>query len=199
MFKELAPLLRQRSILLSISHREDDILRVNVFPKKLGESENEALTTPLSVAGTAEELDAQFPAALVGYVGVHLGFSSTLQTVKEQVAAAAKAAKDEAKAKATRPAPAKAEPSKPTPATSTVAKAQPAKVDSQPTQTAVAKPAAVKKPDVPQSASLFDFSAPDPAPAAAPLAVSDDEDEDEAAILAEIAEEEAEEADDIAA
>jgi PRTRC genetic system protein E len=57
MFKELAPLLRQRSVLLSLTRLEDDTIRVNVFPKKLADGENEALTTPLSVTGTAEELD----------------------------------------------------------------------------------------------------------------------------------------------
>jgi PRTRC genetic system protein E len=55
MFKELAPLLRQRSVLLSLTRLEDDTIRVNVFPKKLADGENEALTTPLSVTGTAEE------------------------------------------------------------------------------------------------------------------------------------------------
>lgn len=189
MFKELAPLLRQRSILLSVSRLEDDTIRVNVFPKKLGESENEALTTPLSVAGTADELDTQFPTALTEYVGVHLGFSSTLQTVKEQVAAATKAAKDDAKAKTTKPAAGKAEPSKPAPTSSTVAKAQPAQVDNKPAPVAVTKPAAVKKPDAPQSASLFDFSAPAPSLPADSAAASDDDIDDEEAIMSEIADE----------
>jgi hypothetical protein len=71
MFKELAPLLRQRSVLLSLTRLEDDTIRVNIFPKKLADGENEALTTPLSVTGTAEELDTQFPFALTEYVGLN--------------------------------------------------------------------------------------------------------------------------------
>ena len=59
MFKELGPLLRQRTVVLILTRLEDDTIRVNVIPRKLNESENDALTTPLSVAGTAEELDAE--------------------------------------------------------------------------------------------------------------------------------------------
>jgi PRTRC genetic system protein E len=197
MFKELAPLLRQRSVLLSLTRLEDDTIRVNVFPKKLEESENEALTTPLSVTGTAEELDTQLPSALTEYVGVNLGFSSTLQTVKEQVAAAAKAAKDEGKAKSTRLSSGKTEPVKPG---SSAATAQPAKVDEKKAPVAVAKPAVPQKPTPPQTASLFDFGTPSPAvtPSASD-AVSDEASEDEEAILAEIDEENGDEGDDIAA
>jgi PRTRC genetic system protein E len=124
MFKELAPLLRQRSVLLSLTRLEDDTIRVNVFPKKLADGENEALTTPLSVTGTAEELDAQLPSALTEYVGLNLGLSSTLETVKEQVAAAAKAAKDDARSKAAKPATGKTEPAKTVAASTSAAKPQ---------------------------------------------------------------------------
>ena len=55
MFKELGPLLRQRTVVLILTRLEDDTIRVNVIPRKLNESENDAFTTPLSVAGTAEE------------------------------------------------------------------------------------------------------------------------------------------------
>ena len=55
MFKELGPLLRQRTVVMILTRLEDDTIRVNVIPRKLNESENDALTTPLSVAGTAEE------------------------------------------------------------------------------------------------------------------------------------------------
>lgn len=60
MFQQLAPLLRQRSVLLSVTSLENDQIRVNVMPKKLKEGENSALTTPMSFTGTADELDAQF-------------------------------------------------------------------------------------------------------------------------------------------
>jgi PRTRC genetic system protein E len=60
MFQQLVPLLRQRSVLLTLTSLEDDQIRVNVMPKKLKEGENNALTTPMSFTGTAAELDEQF-------------------------------------------------------------------------------------------------------------------------------------------
>jgi PRTRC genetic system protein E len=99
MFKELGPLLRQRTVVMILTRLEDDTIRVNVIPRKLNESENDALTTPLSVAGTAEELDAELPSALVQFVGAHLELKNTLESAKEQMAAAAKAAKAEARSK----------------------------------------------------------------------------------------------------
>ena len=51
MFKELAPYLRQRAVLLTVTHIEDDQIRVNVIPQKLKDGENAALTTPLTVTG----------------------------------------------------------------------------------------------------------------------------------------------------
>jgi len=57
MFKELAPYLRQRAVLLTVTHVEEDQIRVNVIPQKLREGENAALTTPLTVTASAEELD----------------------------------------------------------------------------------------------------------------------------------------------
>ena len=48
MFKELGPLLRQRTVVLILTRLEDDTIRVNVIPRKLNESENDALTTPLA-------------------------------------------------------------------------------------------------------------------------------------------------------
>ena len=47
MFKELAPYLRQRAVLLTVTRVEDDNIRINVIPQKLKDGENAALTTPL--------------------------------------------------------------------------------------------------------------------------------------------------------
>jgi hypothetical protein len=47
MFKELAPYLRQRAVLLTVTRLEEDQIRVNVIPQKLKDGENNALTTPL--------------------------------------------------------------------------------------------------------------------------------------------------------
>ena len=99
MFKELAPYLRQRAVLLTVTHLEEDQIRVNVVPQKIKDGENTALTTPLTVTGTAEELDRDLPATLVDFVGVHLGLKNTLDRAKAEMDAAAKAAQAEARSK----------------------------------------------------------------------------------------------------
>ena len=160
MFKELGPLLRQRAVVMILTRLEDDTIRVNVIPRKLNESENDALTTPLSVAGTAEELDAQLPSALVQFVGAHLELKNTLETAKEQMAEAAKAAKAEARSKtAMKPATAKTEASR-------VETKKPADQAPRPTE---------PNKEESRSASLFDTG---PAPAAHVLASQADEEEE---------------------
>jgi PRTRC genetic system protein E len=81
MFKELAPVLRHRAVLMTITSTEDDQIRVNVVPKKLKDDENKALTTPLTVTGAAEELDAELGQTLVDFVGSHLQLKNTLVQV----------------------------------------------------------------------------------------------------------------------
>ena len=167
MFKELGPLLRQRTVVLIVTRLEDDTIRVNVIPRKLNESENDALTIPLSVAGTAEELDAELPSALIQFVGAHLELSNTLESAKEQMAAAAKAAKVEARSK--------------TAAKTATAKTEGAVETSKPADQ-VLRPTELKKQE-PRNASLFDTG---PSQAAAPAPASDADEDDE--ILAEISE-----------
>ena len=180
MFKELGPLLRQRTVVMILTRLEDDTIRVNVIPRKLNESENDALTTPLSVAGTAEELDAQLPSALVQFVGAHLELKNTLEAAKEQMAVAAKAAKAEARSKtATKPVPA--------------ARVEPARAETKKSADEAPKAAETMKQEPARNASLFDIG---PVTAAAPVPASDTDEDEE--ILAEIAEDEAaDEADDI--
>ena len=109
MFKELAPYLRQRAVLLTVTYLEEDQIRVNVIPKKLKDGENVALTTPLSVTGTAEELDRDLPSTLVNFVSSHLQLKNSLERAQAEMDAAAKAAQAEAKAKT----PTKKDPPKP--------------------------------------------------------------------------------------
>jgi len=100
MFQELMPLLAQRILLLTLSRVGDEQISVNVIPKLLKSDQQDddaALTTPLSVTGTPEELDEQLPRQLVEFVEAHLGLSSTLKSAKEQIEAAAKAAKEAAR------------------------------------------------------------------------------------------------------
>lgn len=162
MFKELAPLLRQRAVLLTLTHLEDEQIRVNVIPQKIKDGENGALTTPLTVTGSSEELDRDLPSTLVNFVGAHLGLKNTLDRVKEEMDAAAKAAQAEVRSKSKsagiRPAP-KPEIAKPAESS---------------------KPAPPPSPEPARAASLFDA----PVPAAASTAVLEEEEE----ILAEAAE-----------
>jgi PRTRC genetic system protein E len=109
MFKELAPYLRQRAVLLTVTRLEDDQISVNIIPKKLKEGENTALTTPFKLTGTAEELDRDLPSSIVDFVAAHLQLKSTLERAKAEMDAAGKAAQAETRAKKL---PAKKEPTK---------------------------------------------------------------------------------------
>jgi PRTRC genetic system protein E len=100
MFQELMPLLAQRILLLTLSRVSDDQISINVIPKSLKSEQQDndaALTTPLSVIGTPRELDEQLPRQLVEFVETHLGLSSTLKSAKDQMEAAAKAAREAAR------------------------------------------------------------------------------------------------------
>ena len=189
MFKELAPLLHQRSVVIMVNPLESDTLRVIVMPKKLTEGENGALSTPVSITGTPQELDDQLPSTLTQFVGAHLDLKNTLEIAKEEMAQAAKTARQGSKAKTTP----KAESTEASTANMTTTTAKLAK--------ASAKPAEPKKLPPPTTANLFDFGAtPAPAPVAAPVTApapvtvseetSDDDTNDEEEILDEIAEDE---------
>lgn len=127
MFQELMPLLAQRTLLLMVSRIGADEIRINVIPQRVkpaDRDQNDALITPLSVSGTPKELDEALPAQLVEFVGAHLGLSSTLKSVKEQMDAAAKSAREAAR-KATA-GKAATVPAKPSPAPEDVAPEAPA-------------------------------------------------------------------------
>ena len=169
MFKELAPYLRQRAVLLTVTRLEDDQISVNIIPKKLQDSENTALTTPFKLTGTAEELDRDLPSSIVDFVAAHLQLKSTLERAKAEMDAAGKAAQAEARAKKL---PAKKEQPK-----------------AEPEKPAVApKLVEVAKPEPPKTFSFFD------APAAETPGAEDVDEEEE--ILAEAAEDQPIEEDD---
>jgi len=146
MFKELAPYLRQRAVLLTVTHLEDEQIRVNIVPQKLKDGENAALTTPLTLTGTADELDQELPATVVNFVAAHLELKNTLDRAKAEMDAAAKAAQTEARSKS---------------------KTQPAKVVAKPEPTRAseaAKPVPPITSESPRVAGLFDSPAPGPGP-----------------------------------
>src|SRR5580658_4014749 len=100
MFQELMPLLAQRILLITLSRVSDEQISVNIIPKPLKsdhQDDGSALTTRLRVTGTPKELDEQLPPQLAEFVETHLGLSSTLKSAKEQMEAAAKAAREAAK------------------------------------------------------------------------------------------------------
>lgn len=172
MFKELAPYLRQRAVLLTVTYLEEEQIRVNIVPQKLKDGENAALTTPLTVTGSAEELDRDLPATVVNFVAAHLELKNTLDRAKAEMDAAAKAAQSEARSKSR------------TSATKVTPKPEPAKTSE------IAKPVPQTSSESPRAVGLFD--SPEPAPGTGldeekeipdePQGeFSDEEDEDEAA------------------
>ena len=82
MFQELMPLLAQRTLIVCMSRVSDDEMRVSVIPKPLKSdqpNDDAALTTPLSITGTPQELDEQLPRQLVEFVETHLGLCVKLE------------------------------------------------------------------------------------------------------------------------
>ena len=96
MFVELMPLLKERTLLITVA-RVDEKVKVNVIPAKVKEGEDHALTTPLSFTGSAEELDSELGRHLASYVDSHLALGSTLAEAKAEMDAAAKAARQKVK------------------------------------------------------------------------------------------------------
>ena len=97
MFVELMPLLKERTLLITVA-RLDEQLKVNVIPTKAKEGDDQALTTPLSYTGSPEELDAELGKHLASDVDSHLQLGSTLAEAKAEMDAAAKAARQKMKA-----------------------------------------------------------------------------------------------------
>jgi len=170
MFKELAPLVRHRAVLFTVSHVEDDQFRVNVIPKKVTDGDNDALTTPVSVTGTVEDLDKELPETLLHFVSSHLELKNSLERAKAEMEEASKAARAEARKRSG----------------SQITKKDPAGNSNKP---AVAPEApAPAKAEPPKAASLFD-PAPEPARSygadgpsagdARPASVAAETDEDE--------------------
>lgn len=156
MFKELVPILRDRAVLLTVTLVDADQIRVNIVPKKLKDGDNDALTTPLSVTGNAEDLDAELSATIVSFVGSHLQMKNTLEKAKAEMDAASRTAQAEARAKAKTPA-------KSVPPNAEVAQPAP-----------TAKPTETVKPAPQKPASLFDM----PASAATVTVTTTESDED---------------------
>jgi PRTRC genetic system protein E len=149
MFKELLPVLRNRAVLMTVTLVDEDQIRVNIVPKKLKDGDNDALTIPLSVTGTADALDADLPSTIVSFVGFHLQMKDNLEKAKAEMDAASKAAQAEARAKSK-------------------TSAKTAQPNTQVTQYApTAKPTEPAKPAPQKPASLFDMPTPPTTPTTA--------------------------------
>lgn len=153
MFKELAPLVRHRAVLFTMTHVEEDHFRVNVIPKKVTDGENDALTTPVSVTGTVDDLDRELPQTLVNFVSSHLELKNTLERAKSEMDAASKAARAEVRKKSGNQVSRKDQADSPSP--------KPAPGP---------EPPAPVKSESPKAASLFDLPTERPTPVASPVA-----------------------------
>lgn len=125
MFKELHPLIQNRPLTITVAAIGDCRIRVNVVPQslesdtrvneKLGysqpdkiakvpESSIAALTTPLSLTGTPEDIDTELARTLSAFAESHVELQKTVEDAKEQIAAAIKDIQERQKNKSRSPA-----------------------------------------------------------------------------------------------
>ena len=99
MFVELLPILRNRSVMLTLALVGDQAIRVNVIPKRLKDSDSgdDALTTPLTVTGTPDELDREFAGQLTGFTETFVKLGSNLAEIETAHTTAVKAIEAEKK------------------------------------------------------------------------------------------------------
>ncbi len=115
MFRELMPLIENRPLSITVAALSGGRIRVNVVPQvlekdskvndkvgysnkdkiaKVPESAINALTTPLSLTGTPEEIDQSLTEALTQFVESHGRLQHTLDEASEQIADAVRAAEE---------------------------------------------------------------------------------------------------------
>lgn len=115
MFTELMPLIRRRPLTLTVAAVDKTQIRVNIIPKptdkdqdankRIGHSHDKdvakipdgavaALTTPLSLTGTPEEIDAQLAKTLTEFTNLHAGLQNTFDTAATAIGDAVKAIND---------------------------------------------------------------------------------------------------------
>ena len=102
LFQGLAPLLVNRTVIMTVAADGKGLLTLNVIPKKVKDDESDALTTPLCITASPEELDRDLAAQLREFTDVHAKAATNIQQVKDELAAAEKAereAADERRAK----------------------------------------------------------------------------------------------------
>jgi PRTRC genetic system protein E len=164
MFKELAPLLAKRTLILTASAVGEERIRVTITPRPTGKDDTKELAQPFTVEGTVEELDTELPDAIINFAAAHMTLEKSLADVKAGMEATLKEVKDEAAKK--------------------VAEAKKTNKVGNKTVTTTKPAPEVKK--APEPPSLFDVGAPGtetPAAAPPPIATTapepDEVDEDE--------------------
>jgi PRTRC genetic system protein E len=99
-FAQLMPMLADRTVMMIVSKADEHHLTVSVIPKTIrSDDDNDALTAPLCVTGTAEELDRDLARQVRDFAEAQATTSSNLAQVKKDLEAAEKAAREEAKKK----------------------------------------------------------------------------------------------------
>lgn len=112
MFKELAALLTKRSLTITVAALGEGRIRVNVIPHSrpedtkvneqityshkeevaaIPESAVKALTTPISLTGTAEEIDERLSEVLLQFVESHTQLQATFDRASADISNAVKA------------------------------------------------------------------------------------------------------------
>lgn len=112
MFTELQPLLAKRSLTITVAALGEEQIRVNVIPHPRPEDTKvneqvkyshkdevapipdaavKALTTPISLTGTAEEIDAQLSGVLLQFVESHSQLQATFDRASTEISDAVKA------------------------------------------------------------------------------------------------------------
>jgi PRTRC genetic system protein E len=120
MFQELMPLIANRPLSITVAAISGGQIRVNVVPlllekdskvnEKIGYSSKDkivqvpeasinALTTPLSLTGTPEEIDAGLLQSLTEFTQSHVRLQSAIDEAKEEIAGAVKAIEERDKNK----------------------------------------------------------------------------------------------------
>ena len=96
MFRKLKPILSTRSLVISVMAVSEDIIRLTIAPRAMAKDDSKAPSVPFVVEGTAAELDAELPAALVSYTAEQLNCTRAVERVREAAEAELKTVKEEA-------------------------------------------------------------------------------------------------------
>ncbi len=97
LFVQLMPLLSERTVMMIVSKADDQHLTVSVIPKRMKDSANTGLSTPLCCTGTPEELDRELPTQLREFVTGHVTLGNNLAEIQRERDEAEKAAREEAR------------------------------------------------------------------------------------------------------